>query len=122
MQAATARRPGHFCGEGRRRAAPESSGRSPGPGGGVANEGIRELKDKWHVDHGALHHPTGMSVLWALLAAGFNLFQLVLARRIRKRSTLEETDRGVAERLRAELLVWAGNWERLTSKHWRDLW
>ncbi|NLG68410.1 MAG: hypothetical protein GX496_02415 [Firmicutes bacterium] len=63
---------------------------------------------KWHLDHGFLHHPTGMQVLWALLAAGYNLFQLFLARRIRRRRPWEQTDRGVAERLRAELLVGEG--------------
>ncbi len=75
---------------------------------GVENEGFRQLKQEWHLDHGFLHHPTGMQVLWAFLAAGFNLFQLFLARRIRRRSPLEQTNRGVAERLRAELLVGEG--------------
>ena len=75
---------------------------------GVENEGFRQLKHEWHLDHGFLHHPTGMQVLWALLAAGYNLFQLFLARRIRRRSPWEQTDRGVAERLRAELLVGEG--------------
>lgn len=42
----------------------------------VENEGVRQLKHKWHLDHGFLHHPTDMQVLWALLAAGLNLFQL----------------------------------------------
>ncbi|WP_324716567.1 hypothetical protein U7230_14630 [Carboxydochorda subterranea] len=72
---------------------------------GVENEGFRELKSHWHLDHGFLHHPTGMMVLWAPLSAGFKGFQLFVARRIRRRSPLEETDRGVAERLRAGLLV-----------------
>ena len=75
---------------------------------GVENEGFRQLKQEWHLDHGFLHHPTGMQVLWAFVAAGYNLFQLFLARRIRRRSPLEQTDRGVAERLRAELLVGEG--------------
>ncbi|WP_324668242.1 transposase [Geochorda subterranea] len=75
---------------------------------GVENEGFRQLKQEWHLDHGFLHHPTGMQVLWALLAAGYNLFQLFLARRIRRRGPWEQTERGVAERLRAELLIGEG--------------
>lgn len=75
---------------------------------GVENEGFRQVKREWHLDYGFLHHPTGMQVLWAFLAAGYNLFQLFLARRIRRRSPWEQTDRGVAERLRAELLVGEG--------------
>ena len=52
-----------------------------------------------------LHYLTGMPVLRASLSAGFNLFHLFLTRRIRRRSPLEATDRGIAERLRADLSV-----------------
>lgn len=74
----------------------------------AADDGLLAWAIEWHLDHGFLNHLTGMQVLWALLAAGYNLFQLFLARRIRRRGPWEQTDRGVAERLRAELLVGEG--------------
>ena len=60
---------------------------------------MRELKTRWYLDHGFLHHPTGMQAIWALLVTGFNLFQLSLARRVRARRDVEATDRGLAQPL-----------------------
>ena len=71
---------------------------------GVENEGVRELKTHWHLEHGFLHHPTGMQAIWALLVTGFNLFQLFLARRVRSRRDVEMTDSGLAKRLQRALL------------------
>ena len=71
---------------------------------GVENEGVRELKTHWHLDHGFLHHPTGMMAIWALLVTGFNLFQLFLGRRVRVRRDVEKTDTGLAKRLQRALL------------------
>ncbi|NLG68413.1 MAG: transposase [Firmicutes bacterium] len=70
---------------------------------GVEHEGVRELKTHWRLDHGFLHHPTGMQAIWALLVTGFNLFQLFLARRVRSRRDVEATDSGLAQRLQRAL-------------------
>lgn len=80
---------------------------------GVENEGFRELKQGWHLDQGFLHHPTGIPVLWALSAAGFDLFELFLARRIRKRNP-PEGDRPLTWPLGCGRSSWSGRcrWTR----------
>lgn len=68
----------------------------------IENNGFRELKTKWHIDHCFMHHPRAIEAILYFIIIAFNLFQLFLYRRVQGFRELYITQSMVVEELRIQ--------------------
>ncbi|MDQ0045977.1 hypothetical protein J2T18_000249 [Paenibacillus polymyxa] len=66
----------------------------------IENNGFRELKTKWHLDHCFMHQPRAIEAILLFIVMAFNLSQLFLFRRVEGFRGLNLTQRMIVEELR----------------------
>jgi Transposase DDE domain len=71
----------------------------------IENNGFRELKTKWHIDHCFMHEPRAIEAIVMFIVLAFNLFQLYLFRRVQGFRELRITQSLVVEELRIQAVA-----------------
>lgn len=71
----------------------------------IENNGFRELKTKWHIDHCFMHDPRAIEAIVLFIVLAFNLFQLYLFRRVQGFRELGMTQSLVVEELRIQAVA-----------------
>jgi len=71
----------------------------------IENNGFRELKTKWHIDHCFMHEARAIEAILLYIQIAFNLFQLYLFRRVQGFRELGITQSLVVEELRIEAVA-----------------
>lgn len=71
----------------------------------IENNGHRELKTNYHIDHPFRHSPKAIIALLLILAIAFDLFYAFLYRNLKTFLTEDITARHVAEQICAEILL-----------------
>jgi hypothetical protein len=68
----------------------------------IENNGFRELKTKWNIDHCFIHDPNAIEAFFIIQMMAFNLFQLFLFRRLHHFRDSGLTQEWVVEYMRTE--------------------
>jgi IS4 transposase len=71
----------------------------------IENNGFRELKDKWHIDHCFMHDPQAIEAILFFMVIAFNLFQLYIFRRVKGFRDLPMTQEFFVEELRFQAVL-----------------
>jgi IS4 transposase len=71
----------------------------------IENNGFRELKTKWHIDHCFMHQEQAIEAIMYFIVIAFNLFQLFLFRRVQGFRELHMTQAMVVEEMRLQALT-----------------
>ncbi|XID92687.1 transposase [Paenibacillaceae bacterium WGS1546] len=71
----------------------------------IENNGFRELKTKWHIDHCFMHQERAIEAILHFIVIAFNLFQLFLFRRVQGFRELRLTQTMMVEEMRIQAVT-----------------
>jgi hypothetical protein len=73
---------------------------------GVENNGIKDLKENWYMEHNFHHHPNATYALLLILFIAYNLFYAYVLRHMKSYRLYQPTMKMIAEEMYASYLFW----------------
>jgi len=73
---------------------------------GIENNGIKDLKDNWYMEHNFHHHPDATYALLLILFMAYNLFYAYVLRHMKSYRLYELTMNQIAKEIYASYLFW----------------
>jgi len=73
---------------------------------GIENNGIKDLKDNWYMEHNFHHHPNATFALLLILFIVYNLFYAYVFRHMKSYRLYQLTMKMIAEEMYASYLFW----------------
>ncbi len=73
---------------------------------GIENNGIKDLKDNWYMEHNFHHHPNATFALLLIMFMAYNLFYAYVFRHMKSYRLYQPTMKMMAEEMYASYLFW----------------
>ena len=73
---------------------------------GIENNGIKDLKDNWYMEHNFHHHPNATFALLLILFIAYNLFYAYVFRHMKSYRLYQLTMKMISEEMYASYLFW----------------
>jgi hypothetical protein len=73
---------------------------------GIENNGIKDLKDNWYMEHNFHHHPNATFALLLIMFMAYNLFYAYVFRHMKSYRLYQPTMKMIAEEMYASYLFW----------------
>jgi hypothetical protein len=73
---------------------------------GIENNGIKDLKDNWYMEHNFHHHPNAAYALLLIMFMAYNLFYAYVFRHMKSYRLYQLTMKMIAEEMYASYLFW----------------